>query len=394
VNVNFEFLGDEPIENVITCMHFKMDKVVFFGYYDTVSRQRENTEIFLRDFCNVPDVVFHVVSQKDIHSVENLMRREIERELAAQNRIYFDITGGESLILVSLGILSREYKTPMHVYDIPSDKLIELEEDAAQCISKNVPAHTIPWDLDTYIRMWGGVINSRLHKGGKDVTDPASAEDVTRIWEVARTHWDDWNSFSRFLRENFLPDGNLDVKKRAGEILRALQNADTNFKTPRQLNALLDVLEEAGVLLHVIHSDGQYAFRYKSREVKDCLWDGGSILELHTYLEEKQQCDDCRIGVHLDWDGIIHSRPGEDVLNEIDVLTLKGNVPTFISCKSGKVIGNTALYAMYELETVADRFGGKYARKILKITQPMNEVYLERAKEMGIVVEECEFVGN
>lgn len=29
MTVNFEFLGDEPIENAITCMKYKIDKVIF-----------------------------------------------------------------------------------------------------------------------------------------------------------------------------------------------------------------------------------------------------------------------------------------------------------------------------------------------------------------------------
>ena len=28
---NFEFFDEEAIENVITCLHFKMDRVIFFG---------------------------------------------------------------------------------------------------------------------------------------------------------------------------------------------------------------------------------------------------------------------------------------------------------------------------------------------------------------------------
>ena len=31
MNVNVEFLGKEPIENVITAMHFKIDKMIFFS---------------------------------------------------------------------------------------------------------------------------------------------------------------------------------------------------------------------------------------------------------------------------------------------------------------------------------------------------------------------------
>ncbi len=29
-----EFLDDEPIENVKTCLNYRVDNVIFFGYHD------------------------------------------------------------------------------------------------------------------------------------------------------------------------------------------------------------------------------------------------------------------------------------------------------------------------------------------------------------------------
>ena len=43
-----------------------------------------------------------------------------------------------------------------------------------------------------------------------------------------------------------------------------------------------------------------------------------------------------------------------------------------------------ALTPLYELETVATRFGGKYVKKVLATLYPVKGVYKERAKEMGI----------
>ena len=42
--VNFEFLGGEPIENLINCMNFKIDKVVYFGYHNVIEEQKARTE--------------------------------------------------------------------------------------------------------------------------------------------------------------------------------------------------------------------------------------------------------------------------------------------------------------------------------------------------------------
>ena len=108
-------------------------------------------------------------------------------------------------------------------------------------------------------------------------------------------------------------------------------------------------------------------------------------MELYTYQKERRQSDDCRIGVHIDWDGIIHPW-GADVLNEIDVLAMCDNVPVFISCKSGKMGAQQSLHALYELETVTRRFGGKYAKKVLVTTRKLGKAARARAAEMGIEV--------
>ena len=42
--------------------------------------------------------------------------------------------------------------------------------------------------------------------------------------------------------------------------------------------------------------------------------------------------------------------------------------------------------ALYELETVANRFGGKYAKKVLVVAKDVAAGHLLRAKEMGIEV--------
>ena len=45
--------------------------------------------------------------------------------------------------------------------------------------------------------------------------------------------------------------------------------------------------------------------------------------------------------------------------------------------------GQQALHALYELETVVSRFGGK---KVLVTANELGDAYMERAKEMGIEV--------
>ena len=388
MNINVEFLGKEPIENLITCMHFQMDKTICFGYSEVIAELSECTTKFLTKYCGLKqeNILFRELSHTDFAAVLREMREVLQEEKTAGNRLFFDITGGESLLLVAFGALSQEFDAPMHLFDVEKDRLVELEEGASGSLKLEVPGRKIQLPLDAFIEMRGGVINYRHHKAIKSDADDKFRDMVPRIWKLASEHEDCWNTFSAFLREHFVPDDRMRTRATEKQLQSAIRKSNNALKNMDMLNDILNRLEGIGAIKDGSNEEGVYTFRYGSKAIKDCLWDGGSILELHTYYQMKQAADDCRMGVHIDWDGTIHQAYGKDVLNEIDVLALRGNVLTFISCKSGNMESDKALNAMYELETVARRFGGKYVKKVLAIMKPMGRVYLERAKEMGIEV--------
>ena len=415
--VVFEFLSREPIENVITAMNFQVDKLVFFGNHEDIISQKEKTENFLRKYCAVESIVFLPLSRSNLQSVLETMRKEIELELSKKAKLFFDITGGESLMLVAFGMLSREYETPMHMYDIFKGKLYELNSESLHCneakeehfnrdkqndegnayepnleflndkqhkgISGIATKRPVPMTLDKLIEMHGGVINYKLQKDIKDVPDEESREDILKIRKVMKQHSEHWNPFSEFLRENMSPDEEGRVYRKESTVLKALADSSNKLKSAHKFYQIMEDLSRAGAIFDLKHSEGKYQFRFKNKAIKGYIWDGG-ILELYTYLQEKGHSDECRVGVHLDWDGVLEGPSGIDVLNEIDVLSLQGYIPSFISCKSGKLSPQQCLHALYELDTVAHRFGGKYAKKRLVVTSEINEVYQERALEMGI----------
>lgn len=386
MNTNIEFLGSEPIENVITCMKYKMDKTIFFGYTETIDKMKKQTERFLKKYCLVKEVVFIPVSQKNLQSVIQSIREVVEKERIEGNNVFFDITGGESLILVAFGMLSEELMMPMHMFDVKKDKIIELNSCGDKSISIDVESHKLELDIDKFIEMQGGIINYQMHKNIKEINTAEWEQKMQRMWEVSRKYDLYWNTFSGFLRKVFRPDESLKVYVRTEEVIDALENGNNKLFSADKIDKILDELRDIGVIHSLVHRDGTYSFSYESMIARDMLWDSGSILELHTFLDESKTADDCKVGVHIDWDGEIHEFPGRDVVNEIDILVLKGNIPTFISCKNGKMESNQALHALYELDMVATRFGGKYAKKKLVITKFMPAIYRTRAQEMSIEV--------
>ena len=191
MNVNFEFLSPEPIENVITCMNYEIDKVVYFGYHETIEQLKAATENFLGAYCGVQKAVFHALPDDDLASALRTMRREIDYEKGRKNKIFFDVTGGESLILVAFGMLAKEYSLPLHMYDVMENRLIGLDDGsgpAKNAIDTLVPRREFRMDLDKYIALRGGVINYSLQKGMKAEGAEENDADIRKIWKISEKY--------------------------------------------------------------------------------------------------------------------------------------------------------------------------------------------------------------
>jgi len=378
--VNIEFLVAEPIENVITSLHFKIDKTVFLGYEDVIRTQKRAVERFLLKYCGVKEVVFCPVSKNDFTQVTETIKNRVQKEKEQGNKLFFDITGGEAMVMAAFGMLSREMGAPMHMFDVPSAKLTELDTGLGISISKAAESRKLALNLNMYIEMHGGRINYRLNKALASAADEDFELLMPKLWKVSKENAAVWNAFSDLLKRHSQTEYGLTVELSAREVASYLQESRT-LNSLKRLKELLEDCRQEGLLEQVSCEDGLY-FRYKNAFVKECILNTGSILELHTYMEEKAKSSDCLVGIHLDWDGIFHEKGGEDVLNEVDVLALQGYVPVFISCKNGHVDKE----ALYELEAVTDKFGGKYAKKVLVATKGLSRTDLNRAREMNIEV--------
>jgi hypothetical protein len=87
---------------------------------------------------------------------------------------------------------------------------------------------------------------------------------------------------------------------------------------------------------------------------------------------------------------MVHDSMGQvaETRNEMDLILVRGVVPLFVSCKNGDVDEDE----LYKLHTVAHRFGGSHARKMLIATdldrkKPSSvRAFVQRAKDMDIYV--------
>lgn len=380
--VNVEFFDENPIENVVTSLNYKVDKTLFFGYESMLEENKRCVEKFLKEICGVQEVEFCIVDDVDLAGIMDTISNVVNHDLELGHRVFFDLTGGESLPLVAFGIISKELLAPMHMYDIQSNKMYEYGYEGSPLLSELAEYDPILLNLDGFISLYGGTINYRMHKNFKDTWSDEDIKDVVDMWNLYINYKTKWVHYSALLRK-FMPDDRLNVQVEAKQFLTEI-NKNKMLGSIATFNQFLDACESAGFLKYVCHENGVYSYTYKNESIKNYFWDGGSILEMYAFLKESHEnvSNDCRVGVHIDWDGVIHNMPGKDVLNEIDIMSINNNLPTFISCK----IGNVDQMALYELETVANRFGGKYAKKVLIVAKDVAHGHLLRAEEMGIEV--------
>jgi len=380
--INVEFFDENPIENVITNLNYKVDKTIFFGYADGIKEYKACTERFLKKYCGVHDLEFYEVDAFDLRGLIRTIKKVVKGYLAEGHKVFFDLTGGESMMLAAFGMLSKELKAPIHAYDICSGRMHEYGYKNIPLLSEETEHRPISLNLDQYISLYGGIINYRMHKDFKEDWNDKAAKDVEEMWNLSRRYKDKWAHYSALIRK-FVPDDSLAVRIEEKRI-RAEMKKNSAIGSREEFQSFLDDCENAGFLKDVCHENGIYGYQYKNETIKNYFWDSGSILEMYTFLKEtgENNAKDCRVGVHIDWDGVLHNSPGRDVLNEIDILSIKDNIPIFISCK----MGNVNQMALYELETVANRFGGKYAKKVLVVAKDISRGHLLRAREMGIEV--------
>ena len=378
-----EILSDNPIENVITCMRYRVDKVVFFGPADLMEKYFETSSAFLKAVCGVADVKS---AETEPHSLDGTIAvmSSVIAGFGKEERVFLDVTGGSDTALIAAGIVSEKYAIPLHSFDVKSGELFFLKDRPNAKISEAAAERTVSCSIDDYIKLHGGAINYHLHKSkkGKDMLENEAA--VLKLISIYKHHKAVWAAFSSFIAKKTGKES-LSFNASADKLKKMLRTEFPQIGSVKTLKQILGELRSAGLLSEYRYKEEVCRFSFKSAFVQDVISETGCVLEMIAYLAEKEQSDDCVIGCHIDWDGVIHE--AGDVINEIDVISIRNGIPCFVSCKSGTLQGVNYARALNELYLLAEKFGGKYARKKLYVSSGLCETSpsnLTRAREMGI----------
>ena len=363
-------LSTEAIENCITCLNYKFDRVIFFGAQEVIDEEKVNIKHFLFEECEKVESEYYAISN-DIEEVERLIVSKIKKE----NEHYIDLTGADGIINVALSNVAYANNIPMHIFDVKNSEIFSVTKKDIRSIT-DLPQRKIELNIEKYIKMLGGIVVARRQKSNKLNTNN---DFIDKLISIKHKYNSIWTNFCFALQQIKPEDSSLKVcLEDKSELLKVCKNRISD----KEIENILNDYYKCQLIKNYRYGN-VISFEYCNEDVMQDTLEAGAILEEEVYKYELIDSDDCSIGIHLDWDGIVQSQSEGDVTNEVDVLRLDGYILTFISCKNNKRVDKNALY---ELETVTRRFGGKYSSMKLVYDGNVSLTDKERARLIGIKV--------
>ena len=386
-----EFFDRAPIENAISFLTAVPDKIIYIGEQSNMKKYESVYKEFLEKRHLKIGLNFRHIQKNNLNNIIEVLSDIV----CTEQDCVFDLTGGEDLVLVAMGIVAQKHKDKniqMQRFNINKGKIYDCDNDG------NVRYMSTPrLTVEENIRLHGGgVLYATQQEPDKTFLWDFSEDfvnDVNNMWSICRQNPGDWNAKVGTLEkiEEFLnyPD-NLNVSVSLADFKNFLAQKQKRYIPVARL--LFD-LEKIGLVRFNNKDKSTITFTYKNAQVKKCLIKEGTVLELKVLTLansiKNQQGEpyftDCLSGVFIDWDGKVLDKNNTE--NEIDVILMRSMASLFISCKNGIVKPDE----LYKLDAVTNRFGTKYARKVLiatylgKNTNSM-EAVRQRATAMKITL--------
>ncbi len=388
-----EFFGKDSLENICTCLVKAPDRVILIG--DKMKLMQLHAERYsevLEPRGMKTEFICRTVKKNDLSDIVETLSAIVEEH----DDCVFDLTGGDDLCLVAAGMVFERFKDKniqIHRFNIRNNTIVDGDEDGNTIMEGDGPSLSV----EEIVRIYGGEVVYEEVKDDKTFNWNMNDEfvrDIDAMWDICRVDVRFWNTVmgifadAEVLRDTSRDEFNTTVV--VPYLKEYLEKRGLKYVKGKRI---MSDLKKAGILTDYRCDDDIFSVTYKNEQVKYCLTVAGQALEMKIYSAARRAVEkdgnrtynDVMNGVYIDWDGDIHTeQDGYDTENEIDVLMMHGMVPVFVSCKNGYV----DIDELYKLNAVADRFGGKYSKRVLVATALGNsdfaEYFRQRAKDMGI----------
>lgn len=372
------------VENAIAGLRFKPEKIVFVGFKKMMYQKRKEALInFFEKRSENIKLEFEIVGQYDYNSIVEKFNYIIDNN----EDCGFDLTGGKEIVLAAMGEVSAKRNVPLFQINVRDGNIVKIK-NCNEIIETEKNTMTIEEAVGLNCC---SVVRNEKNDFNWDFSGDFK-NDVNVLWGICKVNFGLWN-YQSSIFESFEKLGSLcdDLSVRVN-LAHMKKGGHNVFLNKRIITSLL----KHGLICDFNQDEDLLNFRYKNNQVRQCLIKAGNILEIYTFLllheiekETPSYYDDMDIGVYIDWDGVQYNEEEKvaETRNEVDIMVMRDLVPLFISCKNGEVHKE----ALYELDTVSRKFGGKYAKRFLLASYiSLNadaEAYIrQRAKDMDITI--------
>ena len=380
-----ECFSDSHIDNIAACLRLRPDRMIMVGSAADMGAPVKRYQKLLKQRGIATEITMCDVQHMDLDEIYGALKKVV---LAAKDCV-IDLTGGDTCVTMAVGAvlaaLPGEARRRIRI-----EKYDHNTNVVRDCVHNNqsVQTKTVSLTVEELIALHGGTLHPDSYQPPMD----SRPRDVAGVWEIVVEDPKEWNRVIMHLGEF---ESRSDSKTQVFLPLAYLQDSISSFEEKETaVRDLLDKLHKKRVIAD--HSSrNALEYTYAGSLLRYCTLKAGNVLETRTQLEGrgvleggKPYFQDCQMSVSIDWDGVVHT-PQEcvsDTRNEVDVVLMHGTTPLFISCKNGSVTEDE----LYKLHTVAERFGGPYAKKMLIATDlerkspAASRAFIQRAWDMDI----------
>lgn len=119
-----EFFDGVSIDNMASCLAIRPEKIIFIGENKPMKKQEEAYLRFINSHSIKVGFDFKPINKNSVEQIVSALTEIVEEE----ENCAFDLTGGEDLVLVAMGIVFEKYrntsKIQMHRFNIRTGMIV------------------------------------------------------------------------------------------------------------------------------------------------------------------------------------------------------------------------------------------------------------------------------
>ncbi|MGL4607978.1 MAG: Card1-like endonuclease domain-containing protein [Eubacteriaceae bacterium] len=368
-----ELYDEEPIKNILSTLIFKPSNLIYLVEKNELNNQeKEEIRELYRNKKLKTKVMFEEIDPMNPSAVAS----RLESITRKYKDIGIDLTGGNEIVLLSVGQLCKRKNIPGFYIDLNTKQLIVVYGRL-----DTIENFAIPKLLVEDILEVAGATIDRCDHFQPDLEKKEMIEEIRKVFEISMRYPKQW-------KKNIVYLQNITKRAEEGnkEILRieAPSTIQLDKVYIRGETVILKALSEIGVIQNLKNEPGKICFKYKSKELKRCLVNHGIWLEMYIYIlaKESNYFNDVRMSVVIDWDG--DKEDFNVAFSEIDLILVKDLTAIFISCK----VPLPDNFVLSEIKVLSQKFGGMMGKSVIVTASDLENksTLYKRAKELDIII--------